>query len=340
MSDVPNPSETEKRRPRLAVRIAGLLMVLTAVLIVWYSMVVYLAYQQGQVLLQEKRVTTLTAQISTQIDLARQNINDEQYNLARTRLQWVLVRSPNNTAAQSLLTEIDVRQQAKPTAEIGKTAVPPTATPIPLPTPTPGLIGDPAEELARIQKVIQNESWADAISGLLAFQFQYPNFERETTDRLLYDAYVAQGVAYLQGDQVELGLASLANAEKLGDLPQEALDYQLWGKLYVAGIAYFGVNYDVAASYFWDLCLAAPFYQDSCGLLQQSLIRLGDQFAFAQEWCPAEYYYRDAASLGADAILNNKLGEAGANCANATPTPSAFISDTVTITNTQPITNP
>ncbi|MCZ7673223.1 MAG: hypothetical protein M5U34_41965 [Chloroflexi bacterium] len=87
-------------------------------------------------------------------------------------------------------------------------------------------------------------------------------------------------------------------------------------------------------------CLAAPFYQDSCGLLQQSLIRLGDQFAFAQEWCPAEYYYRDAASLGADAILNNKLGEAGANCANATPTPSAFISDTVTITNTQPITNP
>ncbi|MCZ7673222.1 MAG: hypothetical protein M5U34_41960 [Chloroflexi bacterium] len=178
MSDVPNPSETEKRRPRLAVRIAGLLMVLTAVLIVWYSMVVYLAYQQGQVLLQEKRVTTLTAQISTQIDLARQNINDEQYNLARTRLQWVLVRSPNNTAAQSLLTEIDVRQQAKPTAEIGKTAVPPPLPPSPCLRPTPASLATRPKNWPAFKKSFKTKAGQTPSLACLPSSSNTPNFER------------------------------------------------------------------------------------------------------------------------------------------------------------------
>ena len=101
MNDVPEPqaesnNEEETRRPRLLVRILGLMMIITAVLLVWYPIVGYIGYQQGQELLQEKRVSTLTSQIETQLGLARQNINDGQYNLARTRLDWVLEHEPNN----------------------------------------------------------------------------------------------------------------------------------------------------------------------------------------------------------------------------------------------------
>jgi hypothetical protein len=329
--------ETEKPRRSLALRIVGALMIVTAVLLAWYFVVVYMGYQQGQQLLQEKRANALTTQISTQLQLARENINDEQYNLARTRLEWVLEREPGNSDAETLFTELEARQNTKPAAAVQPT---PTATPIPLPTPTPGLIGDPAEELARIQKVVKNQSWEDAIKALVAFQFQYPGYKRDVTDQLLYDAYIAQGLAYADSEQVELGLAYLEQAAKLGDLPQEALDYQLWAELYTAGIAYYGVNWDIAAFNFRELCRAAPFYQNSCSLLQQSLIRLGDQFAFGLEWCPAESYYQEAASYGADQILNDKLGEARTNCAAATPTPSAPLTGTVSITNTQPITNP
>ncbi len=335
-TQVDNMSE-ETRRPRLAVRILGLVMIITAVLIVWYAVVVYIGYQQGQTLLKEKQINTLTNQINTQLDLARQNINDNQYNLARTRLNWVLEHAPNNQDASDLLTEIDTRQNIKPTAEIAATA---TATPIPLPTPTPGLIGDPDEELDRIQRVIQTENWEEVIKGLLAFQRQYPSHERATTDQLLYDAYVARGLEIVEGEQVELGLAYFAEAEKLGDLPQEALDYQLWAELYMAGIAYYGVNWDIAAFNFRELCLSAPFFQDSCSLLQQSLINLGDQFAFGLDWCPAEIYYQEAVSYGADSILNDKLGQARTNCAAATPTPVGPITDTLGITTTGTITNP
>jgi hypothetical protein len=337
MNEVPQPPTEESRRPRLAVRILGLLMIITAVLIVWYAIVGYIAYQQGQQLLQEKQVTTLTNQINTQLEIARQNINDSQYNLAKTRLNWVLDHAPNNQNALTLLAEIDTRLNVQPTAEIKETA---TATPVPLPTPTPGLIGDPDEELSRIQRLVRNQEWENAIKALIAYQFQYPSYERTTTDKLLYDAYIARALEIVEGEQVELGLAYFAEAEKLGDLPQEALDYQLWAELYMAGIAYYGVNWDIAAFNFRELCLSAPFFQDSCALLQQSLIRQGDQFAFGLDWCPAEYYYQEAASLGADSILNDKLGQARANCAAATPTPSAPITDTFGITNTQPITNP
>ena len=341
MNEGPKTSEDiqETRRPRLGVRILGLVMIITAVLLVWYAIVIYIGYQQGQELLQEKQINTLTTQINTQLDLARQNINDEQYNLARTRLEWVVKHAPNNQDAAALLTEIDIRLNSVngATAEIKATA---TATPIPLPTSTPGLIGDPDEELAHIQRVVNNQEWEEAIKALAAFQFQFPDYERETTDRLLYEAYIARGLEIVVEEQVELGLAYFAEAEKLGDLPQEARDYQLWAELYMAGIAYYGVNWDIAAFNFRELCLSAPFFQDSCSLLQQSLINQGDQFAFGLDWCPAEFYYQEAASYGADSILNDKLGQARANCAEATPTPSRPITDTLGITNTETITNP
>jgi len=341
MNEVPesqdeNTSEAT-RRPRLTVRILGLVMIITAVLIVWYAIVGYIGYQQGQELLQEKQVITLTNQINTQLELARQNINDNQYNLAKTRLNWVLEHSPNNQDATALLGEIDTRLNVTPTIESKETA---TATPVPLPTPTPGLIGDPDDELARIQQVVKNENWENAIKALATFQLQYPNYERPITDRLLYDAYIARALEIVEGEQVELGLAYFSEAEKLGDLPQEALDYQLWAELYMSGIAYYGVNWDIAAFNFRELCLSAPFFQDSCSLLQQSLVNQAGQFAYALDWCPAEFYYQEAASYGADSILNNNLGEARTNCAAATPTPSGSITATLGITNTTTITNP
>lgn len=337
MNEVPEPPVEKPRRPRLAVRILGVVMIITAVLIVWYAIVGYIAYQQGQELLQEKQTTTLTNQITTQLEIARQNINDSQYNLAKTRLNWVLDHAPNNQDATTLLAEIDTRLNTTPTIESKET---PTATPVPLPTPTPGLIGDPDDELARIQQVVKNENWENAIKALTAYRFQYPNYERATTDKLLYDAYIARALEIVEGEQVELGLAYFSEAEKLGDLPQEALDYQLWAELYMSGIAYYGVNWDIAAFNFRELCLSAPFFQDSCALLQQALIRQGDQFAFGLDWCPAQFYYQEATSYGADSILNDKLGQARAACAEATPTPSAPLTDTLGITNTQPITNP
>ena len=319
------------RESRRVVRLIGLLLIVASALLAWYLLVIYLGWQNGQVLLEEKRATTLTEQINTQLDLARQDIDAQKYQLAQRRIDWVLERSPNQETAQALLQEINSRQNQQSTPRPLTT---PTPTPIPLPTPTPGLISDPADELGRIRQLVDNESWEDALSALVSFQLQFPSYERPDTDRLMYAAYLARGLEMISGDQVTLGMAYLDEAEKLGDLPQEAQDYRLWAELYLAGIAYYGVNWEIAALNFRELCLSAPFYQNSCDRLIESLVNLGDQFAYLQEWCPAESYYREASRWGA--AVNDQIGQAAAGCAAATPTPGA-ITDTLTITGTLPL---
>jgi hypothetical protein len=67
------------------------------------------------------------------------------------------------------------------------------------------------------------------------------------------------------------------------------------------------------------------------------LVSFGDQYAFAQDWCPAQGLYEEARTYQATAEINNKRIEAQENCLLATPTPSEPITDTVPITDTIPI---
>jgi hypothetical protein len=218
----------------------------------------------------------------------------------------------------------------------------PSPTPRPTPTEPAALEADnPAEDdltpaFKRLQQLVDDGSWSEAISALIDFQSEHPNYRRLETDRLLYDAYVNQGQALLNGEQVELGLYYLSQAETLGDLKQEVLDQRLWAELYLSGIAYYGVDWETAAAFFRDLCAAAPFYQESCQKLRVSLTSLGDIYAANLDWCPAEALYAEAASHNGDAELGDKLAEARLMCLEATPTPAAPITATQTISGTLP----
>ena len=116
------------------------------------------------------------------------------------------------------------------------------------------------------------ERWDEALPLLLAFQRDHPDHERGETDRLLYDTYLALGLSHINTDKIELGLNYFSLAERLGDLPQEALDYRLWADLYFQGVAYSGVNWAIAGDYWRDLCFVAPFFQDSCARLDAALV--------------------------------------------------------------------
>lgn len=328
------PSEqptTPPQKKRQSVRIAGLLLIIFSVLVGWFLLIAFLGWQSGQQALQDKQA----AQLDRQMTLAEDDIAQGNYQLALTRLEWVLERDAGSAQAKSL------REQAL--AGIGATPEPTPVTAVTvtpastrLPTATPGSIGSPSDELLRIQRLVATKYWEEALAALIAFQQQFPSFEREETDQLLYDVYMNYGLDLISGEKVELGMYYLTQAQQLGDLPQSARDYQTWAELYTQGISFYGVNWDASAYYFRDLCLAAPFYQSSCDHLLTALISLGDQYAFAQDWCPAQSLYNEANSYQTTAELNNKRTEAQENCLLATPTPSEPITDTVPITDTAP----
>ncbi len=337
---VPQSVAATPPRPRRWLRGIGLIMVVAALLTAFYLIVAYFGWQSGQTQLEEMQTAALQAEFDKQIELAQVDVVDGRYALANERMNWVLQRQPENSQAQS------IRQQAEdgigailtpqPTATATPTQTPPP-TPTLSPSPTPFIIEEPSEEFARIEDLVDEGEWEDAISAITNFQLQFPNYEREQTNRWLYDSNIEHGLSLVEGEQVELGMYFFGQARRLGDLPTEVEDYETWAELYLQGIAFYGNNWGASAYYFRDLCLAAPFYQNSCDKLFEVLEAYGDQYAFVEDWCPAEELYREARSYQRTQAVIQKLEEAGEGCLGATPTPLAPITNTVPITQSQPL---
>jgi len=309
--------------PRKWTRLLGIFLILFAVSAAWMLGIAYFGTQSGQKQRAETQQIEMAAQITRQIELAQEDVENGRFGLATRRLRWVLEQQPAHPKAIALTEQIDDSQSAT------ATPAPTAPTPTSAPSPTPGDITDTGAELTRINTLINAQKWEQAISALSAFQRKFPNDERSRTDQMLYDTLIIYGLELLETDQIERGLFYLEQAETLGDLPQEALDYQLWGETYLQGLAFYDVNWDVAAYYFRNLCLAAPFYQSSCELLHESLVNFGDQYSYAQDWCPAIPIYEEALRYDNLQAVRESLITAREGCALATPTPSAVITDTV-----------
>lgn len=323
-------NETE-RRPRLVVRLLGLALVTFSVFVATYLIVAYFAVQSGRTLRDEQEAENRTEQIDRQLELARQNRAEGSDNLALTRVEYVLSLDPDNAGALALREEL-VNATPPPTAASAE----PTAEATPAEDTTDVPDGSEARpELQAIRRMVSAEQWEEALPALLTFQQLYPDYERAETNQMLYDTYIALGLKHVNSDNIELGLNYFSQAERLGDLPQEALDYRVWANLYFEGVAYSGVNWQIASGYWRDLCAAAPFFKNACNRLDVALEGYGDQLAFQMEWCPAVQVYQEAWNRRPSQDLEGKLNNAVDGCALATPVP---ITGTNSFTGTAPIT--
>jgi len=313
-----------------AARILGILLLALAVLLGVYAGVGYLGWQSGQQMRSEQAAREQIGEVARQVQFARSDIDLGNYALALRRLEWVDEQDPENVTAQEL----------RLIAEAALSG-PDEANPLPLPAPTEG-VGptpaatpdtEPSRRLRQLEQLANDQEWAEAVAGLVAFQQTYPNVARRETDVLLFDVYTSYGVALLYTDQAELGLYYLRQAEELGDLPLEVSDQRQWARLYLSAISFFDVNWDVSIFYLRDLCLAAPFFHDACALLQEALVTYADQYATQLEWCPAETLYAEAYRINNGQEIARKLGAARTGCASATPP----ITGTIPITGALPI---
>jgi len=325
--------QVEEVRSRPLFRVIGIILIALAVLLGVYGTVAYLAWQRSQDLQAQNARAALLEEIDKQLAFAREDVAAGKLALAQRRIEWILQREPDHP--ETLAVKQDIEQRL--------------AAPTPTPRPTPTEAVQVEEEIpvddelvqafARLESLMKRQLWSEAVSTIILFQSEQPNYRRLDTDRLLYNAYINLGQSLLDGEQVELGLSYLAMAEALGDLPQEIEDQRLWAELYLQGIAYYGVDWGTTAVFFRDLCAAAPFYQDSCQKLRVALIAIGDGYGANLDWCPAESQYVEANQLGRDETLSGKLANARQMCLEATPTPSAPITGTLGISGTLPITS-
>lgn len=327
-------------------RLLGLGLILLAVILGLYTLAAYLGWQSGEELRAERASRERQQQMETQVARAQEDLEGANLRLALRRLEWVLEQDSDHPGAQTLYGEAQATLQANSTpADDGSQTPLPAATTPAATRVTENVNGEgdnetPEQTLRRLERLVDEEAWQEAVSAIISFQNDYPEYERRQTDALLFEAYIGRGLELLYTDRVELGIFYLEQAQELGDLPGEVLDQRQWAELYLAGIAYFGVNWDVAIANFRDLCLAAPFYQDSCMHLREALIAGGDQYAVQREWCPAESRYREAYRLEESQTLAEKLDQARIGCLEATPTPTIPVTSTTPFTETFPFSTP
>lgn len=297
---------------RLGLALLGLLILATL-----YAAVAYVGWQSGQNARQQTAQATLEIEIEHQLDLAQAEVASGQAERALERLAWVSTQTPDHATAAHLWQQAESqRLRPSPTAR-------PTLTPWPTLAagPTESATGDPAQRLVGLEQHIAQQRWEEAIPQLIAFQLDYPAYEREQTNLWLYTAYLEAGLALTLGDRVELGLAHLEAAARLGDLPQVAIDRRNLAQLYLNGLAFSYVDWRIVVDNFRLLCQLSPFYQDSCQLLFNALVAYADELGAAQEWCPAVAHYNEATQYDANAELIDKLRAARLACLAATPTP-------------------
>jgi len=320
----------------LFVRGLGLVMIITSVVLGTYLLVAFVAWESGRSERAAAEASRSVEQIERQVALAEQDAGHGSYGLALDRVEWVLTQEPDNAAALTLRQRIVATEEAAgPGPAAAATELP--AEPAPAEPTVESTAAPGREELRReldaLRRLDEREQWDELLSATLAFQQRFPNDERDETDKLLYNAYLNLGLETLKTEKVELGLNYLSQAERLGDLPQEAQDFRFWAELYLDAIAYYGVDWQIASANFRELCLSAPFYQNACNRLYDSLVSYGDQLAFLGDWCPAESVYQEAWSLGGTSDLGGKLDQARAGCLSATP---EGLTDTVPITGAPP----
>jgi hypothetical protein len=312
------------------------LLVITAALLAYFLIIGLLGWQSGQRKLMEVQAAALAEELARQVTLARSDIAEGRYALAKERLSWVLARAPTHVGAQNLQQEVLIKLELLLTPQATQTpTLQPTETP--LPPGTPEIVVDASDRFAEIEQLVEDEAWQEVLPILTDFQRQFPDYERPITNQWLYDTYIQLGLSLINGERVELGMFYLSQAQRLGDLPSAVLDYKTWAELYLQGIAFYGTNWNASAFYFRDLCLAAPFFHDSCQRLHEVLVASGDQHAAVQNWCPAQLLYEEAYQLDITSGLLQKVEQAIAGCLAATPTPEV-ITGTLPITSTEPIT--
>lgn len=321
-------------------RILGLVLIIGSLVLATYLVVAAVAWFSGQGVLAGAGMGQYPEEITRQIELAQSDIDAASYSLALRRLEWVLEQEPQHSGARTMRTQVQQIQAstaATAAAAEASDVDDPVVSPTDEPEATSAVIRseDVTPGLQSLRNLVARQEWDAALPALLAFRQDFPDYERLETDQMLYDTYLNLGLQSLEGEKVELGLNYLNQAEQLGDLTAEAQDFRTWAGLYLDGIAYFGVNWSIAETYFRDLCASAPFFQSSCLRLNEILLNQARQYTFAGEWCPAIGYYEELARSQGGADVQSALTEARENCALATPVP---LTGTVGVTSTLPIT--
>lgn len=262
---------------------------------------------------QQARASEVQSIITEQFALGLLDLDQERYELARQRFEYIIRLDPTFPEAPEKL--------AAALLGLSEPLVSPTVISA---TPTPNL--DPVQDILEAAKAAYAQGdWNATIEQLLALRAKESEFQAVEVDGLLYAALRNRGLHRISVDkQLEEGMYDLSLAESFAPLDEEASNWRSWAQLYLTANSYFGLNWEQASFYFEVVYRVAPGirndvtwkYAFSTQMYALQLVGAGDP-------CMAE----EILDISLDVLVNEELEPTATavrdSCRTATAPPPA-----------------
>lgn len=272
-----------------------------------------LGYLIGTAEQRETREGEIQSVISEQFSLGLVDLEEQRYELARQRFEYIIRLDPSFPQAADRLAE----------ALLGLSD-PPSFPTAPVASPTPNL--SPVQTiLDSAQAAYADGDWNGAIELLLALRAKDPEFSAVEVDGLMYAALRNRGLRRISVDkQLEEGIYDLSLAESFAPLDEEADNWRSWAQLYLTANSYFGLNWEQAAFYFDVVYRVAPgIRNDVTWKYAYSLQMRALELAGGGDPCAAEEVLDFSLEVLSNEELEPTATEVRNDCRTATAPPPA-----------------
>jgi tetratricopeptide (TPR) repeat protein len=305
--------------------------------------------------------TQAAPRIQSQLDGARLDIEEGRYEVALSRLNWILEEMADFLSEDELAEVGEIYSQTLVMiAQIGTPTPRPTPTEIePVNTPTPDLRG--AQDLYdNARQFMEDRAWNDVILTLAALRQKDISFRTVQVDGMLYIALRNRGIEkILVEGSLEPGIYDLSLAERFAPLDSRAEGIRTWTRLYITGASFWEVNWAQVVFYFEQVYPHVPNLRDSTFMTATDRFRLGaieyaNELAALGDYCLAQEYYERSLAISANPEIQPTAQWIGEACASGeeapppspqeevqpTPTPGTGLGPTPAFTPTQTETPP
>lgn len=248
-------------------------------LVLVISLAAFAGYRVGGRQREQTRQGEVQQIIQEQYALGLLDLEQERFEIARQRFEYIIRLDPAFPGAPERLAEalLGLSEPLAPTpAQVGA-------------TPTPNLA--PVQEiLEQAQTAFTQGDWTGTIEQLLALRAKDASYQPVQVDGLLYAALRNRGLqAISQEKRLEEGMFDLSLAESFAPLDEEASNWRSWAALYLTANSYFGLNWEQAVFYFDIVFNVAPgIRNDVYQKFAQSLHMYASELAAAGDPCEGE----------------------------------------------------
>lgn len=258
-----------------------------------------------------------------QYQLALADIETENFENAKTRLEYVLSVDPNYPGATEKYTEVVISLYPKETPT-------PFYTPTPAPTSTPDTRGE-EEMFNAITASMVASDWEGAITGMDALRDRNLEYRSMEVDGMYYIALRNWGINLINQGYLESGIYKITLAEAFGPIDALANNQRDAARYYLAGSGFWEIDWGKALQYYSSAYQNSPnMYDRASGYTAQqryaeASFEYAGQLVMSQNYCEALTYFDQGFLIGSSDAFAPTATAAYLECYPPTATPEVLI---------------